>query len=1094
MRFLFINTILIFFSLHVIAASDLPSPVRTDANIASFAQGIDITGTITDMEGETMPGVTVTVIGTNIGTLSDVNGRYSITAPDRYVTLLFSFVGYVNREHPVGNLSVIDIMLTENTINIEEVVVTGYTVQKKINLTGAVDHVSQKMLQAKPMVNVAQGLQGVVPNLNIWFGSGQPGANANLNIRGITSVNGGSPLILIDGIPSETSELNRLAPNDIESISVLKDASSSAIYGARAAFGVILISTRKGSTDKITVDFTSNFDWKKATVLPNKVPDPYIFARLLQTSTDNTPWSREDFSDYQLEWARQRLDDPNVESVRLSRFDNTLYDYMGNKDWTRYYLDHFTFSHNQQLSISGRGDKSTYFLSANSASEYGAIQFAKDNFVRHGLRSNVDYKVLHNLTVGNNTSYVATVIDLPSYMNIQQLYDVYPTSVDKNPNGTWANSTMGHIMAQWTSGGRSKNRDDQLTTTFNAKLELFDKMLIINTDYTFRRKVNDYRWNYAKYMIGYGPEDNRELGTNEAYRSYTSTTYNGMNLYANVNKTFAKNALSAIVGFNQEAEVYDGFEGRIDKLVSAQLPSLNLATGTARVRDWYSDWAVRGVFGRLNYSYEDKYIAEFNGRYDGSSRFPKANRFYFFPSVSAAWRIDRESFMHSTGKWLHMLKIRGSYGSLGNQAVSGDRYVANYGYISTMNSGLATSIIDEQRPLAVYAPGIVSANYSWETVTTLNGGVDFGFLNNRITTSFDIYRRNTAGMLVTGKELPATLGSNAPNENAADLKTTGWEWTLSYQNSKMVFSKLLGFNARFVLSDSRSFITRFDNPSKRLTQYYDGMEMGEIWGLVSDGFFNSQAEIDALDQRDIIPWDALSIVKGWPKYKDVDTNGRIEIGSTVDDPKDIRIIGNTSPRFNFGFNVGASWNGIDFDMFLQGIGKRDFYPLHFLYWGFYQQPYAGGYEHLLDFYRENDDADISRHSQAYINAGLANQNLHAKYPVLQAWLADQNLGTTIDQAKGLAIPQTGYLLNGAYLRLKNLTVGYTLPRYLTARAGIQRLRIYLSGENILEFSELKKYFDPEAINSTNPNNMLQTNNGYTYPFQRRYTIGFNVVF
>ena len=1048
----------------------------------------NIKGVVKDTYNEPLTGVNVVEKGTTNGTVTDINGNFSLQLNNANALLLVSFIGFVSQELvPQVDMAIV---LQEETSALDEVVVVGYAVQRKINLSGAVDQVSQKTLQAKPITNLAQGLQGVVPNLNIWLGSGQPGANANINIRGITSVNGGQPLIMIDGIPSETTELNRLASTDIESISVLKDASSSAIYGARAAFGVILITTRKGAgeTDRITVDFTSNFDWKKATVLPNKVADPYIFARLLETSVANTPWYTMKYSDYQLEWARQRSDNPGMESVRMSPVDNKLYDYMGGTDWTRHYMDKYTFSHNQQLSISGRSARSTFYLSANSAKEYGAIDFAKDNFTRQGLRSNVDFKLLDNFTIGNNTSYVATIIDLPSYMNIQSLFDVFPTDVDKNPNGTWANTDLGWLMSQWTSGGRSKNRDDQLTTTFTAKWELFNKMLVINGDYTFRRKVNDYRWNYAKYMIGYGPDDTREHGTNEAYRSYTSTTYNGMNIYANLNKSFGKHALSAIIGYNQEEEIYDGFYGRIDQLVSAQLPSLSLATGTARVGDWYSDWAVRGVFGRLNYTFDDKYILEFNGRYDGSSRFPQKSRFHFFPSVSAAWRVDRESFMNGTNGWLSMLKLRGSYGSLGNQAVS------NYGYISAMSSGLAAPIINDQRPMAIYTPAIVSANYSWETVTTVNGGIDIGLFNSRVTTSFDLYRRNTEGMLVPGKELPATLGTSAPRENAADLKTTGWEWSLSYNNSTMVASKLFSFNARFVLSDSRSFITRFDNPTKLLRQYYKGMEMGEIWGLVSDGFFNSQAEIDALDESDIIPWDALAIVNGWPKYKDLDHNGRIEIGTTVDDPKDIKVIGNSSPRFNYGFNLGASWNGIDVDLFIQGIGKRDYYPTYYLYWGFYQQPYAGGYEHLLDFYRENDDTDISRHSQSYINAGLANQNHDARYPVLQSWLADRNLGTHVNDAKGLAIPQTGYMLNGSYLRLKNLTIGYTLPRNLTEKARLQRLRIYISGENLFEFSELRKYFDPEAINSLNENNMTATNNGYTYPFQRRYTLGLNVTF
>jgi hypothetical protein len=357
-------------------------------------------------------------------------------------------------------------------------------------------------------------------------------------------------------------------------------------------------------------------------------------------------------------------------------------------------------------------------------------------------------------------------------------------------------------------------------------------------------------------------------------------------------------------------------------------------------------------------------------------------------------------------------------------------------------------------------------------------------------------------MLTQGRDLPDVLGAAEPAENAADLKTEGWELAVNYRNNYKLAGKSLRFDARFVISDSRSFITKFDNPNGNLNQYYEGMELGEIWGLTSDGLFESDEEIANLDQANLIPWGALSIVPGWPKFIDQDGNGMIEKGLTTADPRDLSVIGNISSRYRLGLNLGVDWNGFDLNVFFQGVGKRDYYPQDYLYWGFYQQPYAGGYSHLTDFYRPNDDSDVRRaiHSQSYIDAGLADANTDARFPILQAWLADRNLGERVDQSKGLAIPQTGYLLNGAYVRLKNVTLGYSLPQALTQKVRIHRLRIFASGENITEWSGVRNFYDPEAITSIDdkldPTSSTSrgTGSGYSYPFQRRYSVGINVDF
>jgi hypothetical protein len=404
-----------------------------------------------------------------------------------------------------------------------------------------------------------------------------------------------------------------------------------------------------------------------------------------------------------------------------------------------------------------------------------------------------------------------------------------------------------------------------------------------------------------------------------------------------------------------------------------------------------------------------------------------------------------------------------------------------------MESSLADYLVEGKLPQSILPPQLVSDNYTWETVKTTNLGIDFGLFNNRFFGSFDIYQRNTTGMLTQGKDLPNVIGADEPNENAADLLTKGWDLTLSYKNNFLLAGKQFNYDTRFILSDSRASITRFDNPDNNLNQFYVGQNFGEIWGLESDGFFETIEEIEALDQSQIIPYESLPIVPGWPKYVDQDGNKIIEKGYTVDDPKDAKIIGNSSPRYRFGLNLNFNWNGFDFRAFLQGVGKKDYYPRHYLYWGFYHKPYSGGYEHLYDFYRSDDDTEeeMANHSQSYIDAGLASQNLDAKFPVLQAWLGNY-FGDDLNISKGLSTPQTGYMLNAAYLRIKNITIGYTLPKEWTQKTKIERLRIFISGENLAEWSEVSKYFDPEAI----------TDNGlgYAYPFQRRYSFGFTVDF
>lgn len=1066
-------------------------------NAQTGTQEKRISGRITDTEtGEPVVGATVQVKSRPIGTTSDAGGKYALTVPADALVLVFSYIGYTTIEVPLDNRQVIDVLMTPDALSLDQVVVVGYGTAKKENLSGAVDAIDVKRLESRPLNNIAQGLQGLAPNLNIGFNSGAPNQAATFNIRGFTSINGGEPLILVDNVPVDPIELNRIAAQDVASISVIKDASAAAIYGARASFGVVLITTKQGTKEGLQVSYSNNFSLNKPTVLPDRVTDPYIYMRIQEISTDNTPWDYVNYDDEMYEWAKQRSDNPGA-TPGVRENAEGLWEYMGNRDWTDYFLGENTFSQDHNLCLNGRSEKADFYLSGGYNKYNGALKIADDYFDRYSARAKVNYRLADWLTLSNNTFLSSTLQERPSYFSVWDIYNLDPISYDKNPDGSWANSEVGYMAAKLTDGGKSESRYNSYQTTFSAEAALVKNVFTVNADYTARRGSGKWNWYTNKYDIGYGPGDVRADGSNSVYRNATFDRYDVLNFYGTLRfNPGGKHAISLIAGYNQEYFRTETFTAEKEGFISASLPTIQLATGEDNVSEYIADWAVRGVFGRLNYIFLDKYIVEFNGRYDGSSRFPKENRFGFFPSASAAWRVDKESFFHIEA--ISQLKLRGSYGKLGNQSVG------YYNYIPSMSAATGNYLIDGVVPQRINPPGLVSSNYTWEKVSTVNYGVDLGLFGDRLLASFDYYKRNTEGMLTLGKELPDVLGAAEPQENAADLQTRGWELSLEFRNSATLFGKPMGYNIKGILSDSRSTITRFDNPDKRLTQFYEGMELGEIWGLESNGMFQSEAEIETLDESEVIPWGALSIVPGWPRFVDQNGDGRITKGSiTVDDQGDLKVIGNFMPRYQFGLNINLDWNGFDFNTFFQGIGKRDYYPQDYLFWSFFQQPYEGGSVYALDFYRPNDDSPalMAKHSQAYIDMGLGSQNLDAEFPILQAWLADRNLGERVDEAQGLALPQTRYLQNAAYARLKNLTLGYTLPAVASNKIRIAKIRLYVTGENLAEWSGIKKYFDPEAITdvvSARVNPAVSTGrgsgSGYAYPFQRRYAFGINVTF
>lgn len=718
-------------------------------------------------------------------------------------------------------------------------------------------------------------------------------------------------------------------------------------------------------------------------------------------------------------------------------------------------------------------------ISTDFTNENGLNKLAKDDWSRYGLRARVNFTPLNWLKIDNNLNIYQTISSSPSN-NITDIYYLQPTQVAKNPDGTWANTAAGRLGARITDGGRYEQNRFGFQNILRGTITLLNNDLQITGSASFKRELWKYNTDYQKYKIGFGPTDTRtEGGSGSVTIRNGNVKHDVYDLYANYTKRLGNNhKLTLLGGYNQEEYIWSYEQMARDVLISSSLPYIALTTGTANLASDYTTYALRSFFGRLNYTYKDRYIIEANGRKDGSSRFPKERRWGFFPSISAAWIANEEPLLKSLITNMPTLKFRASYGDLGNQNVS------DFGYRQTLPTARSPYLINNAFPTIISGAPLLRvdpATYTWEKVRTFNVGADIGLLKNKVLLAADYYVRTTIGMLGPGVELPAVLGTSAPTQNIADLATKGYELSIGYRDNFQIASKTFGFRARVNLSDSRTTITKYKNDLLLLNNYRQGQYTGEIWGLENDGHFSTSDQIKNLDQTSIIPWGALSIVEGWPKYTDQNQDKKITLGKTQADPGDLKIIGNSSTRYRFGFNLDLDWNNFDLSAFVQGVAKKDFYPHHYLFWGPYQQPYAGVYPWNLDFYRASSEtgAGRDRHSQSYIAAGLADANPNPYFPVMQSWMADNNYGA------GLDIPQSKYLLNGAYLRMKNLTFGYTLPASLIRKFKITRLRIFFTGENLFEISEIKKYFDPEAV---------EDGYGWAYPFQRKYAVGINLDF
>lgn len=1033
------------------------------AGVKEIQQNGVCNGVVTDTTGETVIGASVVVKGTTNGTITGLDGDFSLSGVTKGSILVVSFVGYQNTEVK-WNGQPLTIVLKEDTKVLDEVVVVGYGTQKKANLSGAVAAVDGKVLQDRPITNIGQGLQGVVPNLNITMNNGgAPGATSSFNIRGNTSLNGGSPLVLVDNVQMDANLVN---PDDIESISVLKDAASASIYGARAAYGVILITTKKGKkSDKPTVSLSATGYCQSPALTFHNV-NSMQYLTMMDEAYQNDGGSGHYFKSQVYQYAEDYFNGKYDSPVFFdTAYDTYKYGYCGNTDWWDE-LYKTSFSQIYTANISGGNDRTTYYASVSMNDQGGILKAGDDKYNKYNANVNissnitkwlnVSAKIAHTYTdelhpTGGTTAMNSTAYSgLSSYSGMMK-GDLSPLMPVKHPDGHYAGQgSYTNPVAIMEQGGNAQYKQNDLWMTGAVKITPI-KGLVINADYTWNfygKSSNQHVQNFYDYTAVPGTE-NYYPWTNPSSVTVTNNDdyYNAFNAFAEY--TFSlkeKHNFKVMVGYNQENKHKKYHYAGRKNLIDSSNPSLNLAYGDMAMNGSETHWSVNGFFARINYDYKGKYLLELNGRYDGSSKFPHGDRYAFFPSASVAWRVSEEKFWEPIRGWFDNFKLRASYGSLGNQALDESRY-GNFPYLATY--GINTkygALLNGTRPVAVSVPGLVSASFTWETVNQIDFGFDASFFGGRLNTSFDWYRRNTKDMLTAGQALPAVLGTSVPQENAADMKTVGWEVSLEWNDR---LSNGFGYHIKGVLSDYQASITKFSNPTKLLGTHYVGEKLNEIWGYVSNGLFQSDEDAKAADQSYLSggSWGAGDV-----KYEDLNNDGKIDIGkNTLDDSGDRKIIGNSTPRYSYGITAGFDYKGFDFEMFWQGIGKRDYWLGGSQFWGFTDE-WCTPLTSSLDYWTEdNRDAYFPRLHHYGVNGG--NHQV-----------------------------STRYLQNAAYLRLKNVVLGYTIPRSITEKVKISRLRVFVQGENLLTFTPLIDSYDPETLNNM------------TYPINKKISVGLNLTF
>ena len=1063
----------------------------------SLALAQQVRGTVTDETGEPVIGAGILIKGTSNGTITDLDGKYSLQAAPGDV-LVFSSIGYATEERTFSGEEVIDVVMSSDNVMLNETVVVGYGTQKKINLTGAVSVVDADQLKSRQASTLGGMLQGTMPNVNITFSSGRAGTDATVNIRGVTSIASSTgPLILVDGVEMNMSDVN---PNDVESISVLKDASAAAVYGSRAAFGVVLITTKTGSSEsKASVSYNGKFGFGGVTTSTDFENRGYyhayitdMFGRTYQ-GQQMTTYTKEDYHEL---WIRRNDKVENPERPWVVETENGEYKYYGNFDWYNFLYDNTRPTWDHNISVQGGTDKVKYFISGNFYTQKGTARINPDRYTHYTVRGKVTADVKKWLQVSMNTNFSSRNFSWPgATSNLATYYDstflnALASIVPMNPDGTlvyktsvWADDSYAVTGGVSAIALYGKHKMTSKYNEFRINGEAVFKpvkQLDITLNYTYTRLQNDHFNRFVEVPYSKFPGETQWMGTsdteNKIQESFNLTQRHVANAFATYHDKFAgEHDLKLMAGFNYENIYYKKNYMRRYGLLTDDLSDFNLATGSQYYTSGGQDrYIVMGFFFRANYAWKDRYLAEVSGRYDGSSRFAKGHRFGFFPSFSLGWRMSEEKFFEPAKDIVNNLKIRASFGGLGNQAA-----VGYYDYIQTISTSSQMNYSFGNSEKAYYAAesNPNSTDLTWEKVYTTNLGVDLTMLKGRLSFTLDGYMRDTKDMIMQSKALPATYGASAPKSNSADLRTWGWEFSVSWNDQVELLNDPFHYYITAGLGDNVSFVTRYDNPNKTLAEPYVGQRLGDIWGFKTDGLYRTDDEaLNAINQdivNEMINMETVDpgLHAGDVKYVDIDGNGILERTTSANDIKDMVVIGNSLPRFNFSLTFGLDWKGIDFSMMFQGIGKQNWYPGTgcSLFWG----PYGRPHNSFLP-------AD-------FMSRVWSEDNPDAYFPRPRGYVANKTsreLGATNDR----------YLQNIGYMRLKNLTLGYSLPKRWIEKIKMQKLRVYCCGENLFTVSGLKsKYIDPEQASAANT---WKSYNGdaKVYPYAITCTFGIDITF
>ncbi len=1007
-------------------------------------QGITIKGHVSDENNEPLIGVSVTLIGhQSIGTTTNVNGDYSIVVPDTKAVLRFSYLGYTTEERAVQNQKTLNIQMKEATGDLDEVVVVGYGVQKKLNLTGSVGVATGEEIQSRPITSVSNGLQGLLSGVTVTSYTGQPGAsNGTIRIRGIGTIGNSNPLILIDGVEGN---INLLNPEDIQSVSVLKDAASSSIYGARAANGVVLVTTKnvQGAEAKPQINFNGYYGFQMPTSLPEMLgAADYIKMDMEATSNVGKP--------------------SNYTQAHLNKvLDGSDPDYFNNSDWVGSSFKDYAPQQNYTVSVTGRGSNMGYMLSYGYLDQEGLTVGNSAKSIRNNFRAKLSTKVASIIDITGNIGYTARKYSTPSggFGNeggpLYTAISISPVIPIKFTDGRWGyGGGSANPIALLYDSGTNEFKSQEVNALFTGKITLM-KGWDASATYSFKES-NSLRNILSKTINYYRP------GTNDIWYSTNPTNklenrdyYEKLQTIiaqTNFERKFGQHTISALAGFSQEWFDASNFTAERTSLLTEMDPTLDLGSKDTQTNSGGgSSWALRSGFGRLNYNFNDRYLLEANLRYDLSSRFAKENRGGLFPSISGAWRISEEEFLKTRFEFLDNLKLRLSYGQLGNQYVGSN----NYPYLAVIG-GIGVPRIGTTANDGYTQTSLPNPNLTWETIEMYDIGLDISLFKSRLNIVTDFYVKNTKDILLT-LTYPNVLGLNPTEQNAGVVRNTGWEVDIRWNDH---IGKDFRYGAKFNLSDVKNKIVDFGGLADQYTESGHGIRrvgysIDAYYGYIANGFatpedferYNPATNRYEGPKFPVLVDDKSKVQPGDIKLKDIDGDGKI----TSDLDRDI--IGSSIPRYTYNFTGDLGWKGFDLSFTLQGVADCD-------------GVITGRGRHA---FTTQSDYPQKAHLDHW---SFENPNPNAKYPRLTF---DENYNQRFS---------TFWMEDASYLRLKNVNFGYTFSPSWTKKLNIDKLRLYCSADNLLTFTDFYYAFDPETP---------RTSGGY-YPQTKTVVFGFNLTF